>query len=144
MPLDKRSTGFTSVGQYLQLALGRFVCISVTWFHTKVGSCLVLLTQCSTIWLSDQINIGGSCNGRCVITKCVSLVAISAVISSRRGSVRCFSGVARVFSNTNETWLLSVYKEDDSSIGLLACISKAVDNRLCGRSWEVASLDREL
>ena len=140
MPLDVRSAGFASVGQYLQLVFGRFVCIFVTWFHTKVGSCLVLLTQCSIIWLSDQMNIVGSCNGRCVITKCISLMAISAAISSRRDNVRCFSGAARVFANTNKI----CYKEDDSSIDLLACISKAVDSKLCGKSWEVASLDREL
>ena len=57
-----------------------------------------------------EINIGGSCNVRCVITKCVSLVAISAAISSRSGNVRCFSGTTQVFTNTNETWLLSVGK----------------------------------
>ena len=92
VPLDRRSAGLASVGQYLQLTFGRLVWISVTRFHTKVGSCFVLLTQCSTIWLSDQMNTGGSCMGRCVSTNCVSLEATRAAINSRRGSVSCFNG----------------------------------------------------
>jgi len=43
VPLGRRSAGCASVGQYLQFAFRRFVCISVTQFRTKVGSCFVLL-----------------------------------------------------------------------------------------------------
>ena len=40
VPLDKRSAGFASVEQYLQLVLGTLARISATQFRTKVGSCL--------------------------------------------------------------------------------------------------------
>ena len=68
---------------------------------------------------------------------------ISAAISSRCGIVRCFSGAMRVFASTNDMWLL-VCTEDDNSIGVLACINKAVNSRLCGRRWEVVCFSREL
>ena len=60
VPLESKSTGFSAVGQYLQVTFGNSDLISVTWRFTKVGRGLLPLTQCSTIWLSDHMKTEGS------------------------------------------------------------------------------------
>ena len=94
-----RTAGLSSVGQYLHGDLTVSWWISSVRFRTKRFKGFVVVSQCSTIWLSDQ-NVTFEVD--MVSRRCeASRAPTNAAISSSWGRVNDFNGANLFFAITS-------------------------------------------